>query len=104
MIILADRVKGIGCRGARRVRSIWLSANWGRRVEIGAMLSWAGCRAQACRDCSGEICLHTCNVLYLSRVCISACDCLLSGYFHEDRNHGVCDALAVFLYGILHLC
>lgn len=61
-------------------------------------------RACVSRGCGGEICLRLCNVLYLSRVCVVACDCHLSGKFHQDRKHSICDVLAVFLYGIFHLC
>lgn len=40
---MAAGVKGIGCRGAGKVRNVWLSANWGRRVRVvGATQSWAG--------------------------------------------------------------
>lgn len=42
VITLAAGVKGIGCRGAGKVRNVWLSANWGRRVRVGATQSWAG--------------------------------------------------------------
>lgn len=107
MIPLADRVKGIGCRGARRVRSSWLSASGGRRVEVGAMLSWAGCwneEAQGMgfhRGHSGEISLCMCHLLDLTGARVFVRDGLLAGKFHEDGNRGVCDVLAAFLYGIL---
>lgn len=37
-------------------------------------------------------------------MCVFVRDCLLSDKFQEDRNHRVCDVLAVFLYVTLLLC
>lgn len=73
-----------------------------RRVGLDADMNRH--RAWTSRGCDGEICLSLCNVLYLSRVCVFVRDSHLSGKFHQDRNHSVCDVLAMFLYRTLNLC